>query len=149
MLRMFCLVLLTAVLGCEPIGPLPGGALDGQLAEIPDGWDEAQEIMLFQMETRLDDPYSINLWGVVVEGGLYVASGDGGEARWVGHLADDPAMRLRMRGKLYDLRAVRVDEARELDLVRRRYSEKYDIEDDPAMDGEFGEEAWVFRLDPR
>ncbi|MCH8882814.1 MAG: hypothetical protein IIA41_04850 [SAR324 cluster bacterium] len=75
--------------------------------------------------------------------------GDGGEARWVGHLADDPAMRLRMRGKLYDLRAVRVDEARELDLVRRRYIEKYDIEDDPAMDGEFGEEAWVFRLDPR
>jgi hypothetical protein len=54
-----------------------------------------------------------------------------------------------MSGKLYDLRAVRVDDAEELNPVRLRYIEKYDIEDDPAMDGEFGEAAWVFRLDPR
>jgi hypothetical protein len=149
MLRMFCLVLMAALLGCEPIGPIAGGALDGQPAENPDAWDEAREIMTFQMETRLDDPYSINLWGVVVDGRLYVASGRGGDARWVGHLADDPAIHLRMSGKLYDLRAVRVDDAEELNPVRLRYIEKYDIEDDPAMDGEFGEAAWVFRLDPR
>lgn len=149
MLRMCCLVLMAAVLGCEPIGPIAGGALEGQPAEIPDAWDEPREIMTFQMETRLDDPYSVNLWGVVVDGGLYIASGEGPDAKWVGYLADDPAVRLRISGKLYDLRAVRVDDMQEMNAVRQRYIEKYDIEDDPDMDGEFGEEAWVFRLDPR
>jgi hypothetical protein len=149
MLRTFCLVLMAALLGCEPIGPIAGGALGGEPAELPDAWDEAREIMTFQMETRLDDPYSINLWGVVVDDALYVASGRGGDARWVGYLADDPSIRLRMGGKLYELRAVRVDEAEELNPVRERYIEKYEIEDDPDMDGEFGEVAWVFRLDPR
>jgi hypothetical protein len=146
---MCCLVLMAAVLGCEPIGPIAGGALEGQLAEIPDAWDEPREIMTFQMETRLDDPYSVNLWGVVVDGRLYIAAGKGPDAKWVGHLADDPAVRLRISGKLYELRAVRVDDMQEMNAVRQRYIEKYDIEDDPDMDGEFGEEAWVFRLDPR
>ena len=149
MLRTFCLVPMVAILGCEPMGPIAGGALDGQPTAIPDAWDAAREIMTFQMETRADDPYSVNLWGVVVGDGLYVASGEGSGATWVGHLADDPEVRLRMSGKLYDLRAVRVEEAQEMQAVRLRYIEKYDIEDDPDMDGEFGEEAWVFRLDPR
>jgi len=149
MLRTVCLVPIVALLGCEPLGPIAGGVLQGQVTEVPVAWDEAREIKTFQMETRVDDPYSVNLWGVVVDDGLYVASGEGGGATWVGHLADDQAVRLRMSGKLYDLRAVRVDEAQEMQAVRLRYIEKYDIEDDPDMDGEFGEEAWVFRLDPR
>ena len=149
MLRMICLVPMVAVLGCEPMGPIAGGALQSQSTEVPDAWDEAREIKTFQMETQGDDPYSVNLWGVVVDDGLYVASGEGGGATWVGHLADDPNVRLRMSGKLYDLRAVRVGEAQEMLAVRLRYIEKYDIEDDPDMNGEFGEEAWVFRLDRR
>jgi hypothetical protein len=149
MLRMICLVPMVGVLGCEPVGPIAGGALQGQATEVPDAWDEAREIKTFQMETRADDPYSVNLWGVVVDDGLYVASGEGGGATWVEYLADDPEVRLRMSGKLFELRAVRVDEAQEMQAVRLRYIEKYDIEDDPGMDGEFGEEAWVFRLDPR
>ena len=149
MLRLICLVPMVAVLGCEPLGPIAGGALQGQWAEVPDAWDEARAIKTFQMETRADDPYSVNLWGVVVDDGLYVASGEGGGATWVEHLADDPDVRLRMNGKLYELRAVRVDEAQEIQAVGLRYIEKYDIEDDSDMDGEFGEEAWVFRLDRR
>ena len=77
MLRMICLVPMVAVLGCEPMGPIAGGALQGQATEVPDAWDEAREIKTFQMETRADDPYSVNLWGVVVDDGLYVASGEG------------------------------------------------------------------------
>jgi hypothetical protein len=146
---MICLLPMVAVLGCEPVGPIAGGELRGQATEVPEAWDEAREIKTFQMETRADDPYSVNLWGVVVDDGLYVASGAGQGATWVGHLADDPNVRLRMSGNLYDLRAVRVDEAQEMQAVRLRFIEKYDIEDDPDMDGEFGKEAWVFRLDRR
>jgi hypothetical protein len=149
MLRMICLLPMVAVLGCEPVGPIAGGELRGQATEVPEAWDEAREIKTFQMETRADDPYSVNLWGVVVDDGLYVASGAGQGVTWVGHLADDPNVRLRMSGNLYDLRAVRVDEAQEMQAVRLRFIEKYDIEDDPDMDGEFGQEAWVFRLDRR
>ncbi len=149
MLRLVCVGLMAVAQGCEPMGPIAGGELEGEPTDLPATWDEAREIMTFQMETRGGDPYSVNLWGVVVDDGLYVASGEGAEATWVSYLGDDPAVRLRMSGKLYDLWAVRVDEAQELQAVRLRYIEKYDIEDDPDMNGEFGEEAWVFRLDPR
>lgn len=142
------LVALAVVAGCEPVGPVPGGALDGTTAAIPDGWDEARDAALFQLQTRPDDPYSVNLWGVVVDGHLYVASGEGASSRWVGHLANDDSVRLRLGEAIYDLRAVRVADAGELEGVRLSYIEKYQIEDDPDMEGEFGEHAWVFRLDP-
>lgn len=140
---------LVALAGCEPVGPIAGGELGGTGAPVPMDWEAARSVETFQLETRPLDPYSVNLWGVVVDGHLYVASGNGGESRWVGYLTEDPNVRLRMADKLYDLRASRVLDADELEVVRLRYIDKYKIEEDPDMEGEFGEEAWVFRLDPR
>lgn len=59
-------------------------------------------------------------------------------------MLDDPHVRLRVDGKLYELRAVRVSDAAELAGARARLLEKYGREEDAQARA-----GWIFRLDPR
>lgn len=133
-------------LGCGPIGPFPGGELSGDVATAPPtDWSFTDTEMTVQLETRPSKPYSVNLWGVSIGDRFYLASGRGGEANWVGYIADDPNVRLRVGNTIYELRAVRVENETYGERFLEALKRKYDWE--PS--GRERDEAWLFRLDPR
>ncbi len=138
------IVVIVALTGCDPMGPLPGGALAGEVNTLPDDWAMVEDIETVQLETNPDDPYSVNLWVVSLDSGLYIAAG-GGETRWSKQISIDPEVRLRINHKIYELRASSVDNNEELEEVRRAYLDKYAMESDSAQFND----SRVFRLDQR
>ena len=133
-------------LACGPVGVLPGGRLSGEVAADPvRDWASLDQCRTIQLETRPADPYSVNIWGAGIGHEFYLASGRGGDARWVEHIASDPNVRLRVCDRIYELRAVRIDEDAETERFLEAVKRKYDWE----PDAEEREEAWLFRLDPR
>jgi F420H(2)-dependent quinone reductase len=132
---------------CEPMGPMPGGSLEGQLTPPPRTWTEADAAQVVQLELRPSDPYSINVWGVGIDDDYYVAAGEGGKARWTELIAADPNVLLRIGRDLYPLMAVRVVDPEEQRRVMARYAAKYP--EDSERLAESADDAWLFRLDPR
>lgn len=124
-----------------PIVTLPGGELSGETQAIPDDWSFSDSVDTVQLETRPDDPYSVNIWGVGVGGDFYVASGDA-DNTWARNIEADDRVRLRIEDAVYEMRAVRDDspEARERFLAAAKA--KYDFEPEPGQ----AEEAVLFRL---
>ena len=88
-LRSLAPVIAIAVLGagCNgPFGLLPGGALNGETGSTPADWGFAGDYGTAQLETRPEDPYSVNIAFTVLDGSLYVNAGDT-ETRWVQNMA--------------------------------------------------------------
>jgi hypothetical protein len=135
-----------ALLGCEPMGPIPGGRLSGDVVAGPiDDWSFASGEETLQIETRPDDPYSVNVWFVSQGPRLWVAAASGAGGKWAEYMTSDPRVRLGIADKLYERKAVRVTEQSEIDEVVVLYKTKYDYERDPEDDGQ----AALFRMDPR
>ncbi len=146
MTRSLVFLSILILLGCEPMGPISGGALSGDIQPVPDNWDFTADIKIVQLETRPQDPYSINIW-VVNEGAkFYIASGNGDEAKWVGYIVANPDIKLRIDQNIYELSASRVTSESELKKVRQLYEEKYDMD---SVNREETDEIWLFRLEPR
>ncbi len=140
------LPLLALALGCQPLGPLPGGRLSGQLASAPPAdWASTDGETNVQVETRPSDPYSVNVWGAGVGERFYLASGRGEEAVWARHIAADPNVRLRVGDRIYELEAVRVEDEAELERFLQAMRRKYEWE--PSA--EERERGVVYRLEPR
>jgi hypothetical protein len=144
--RLALVALLATLVGCEPMGPIPGGRLSGEVVATPvDDWAFAGGEETLQLETRPDDPYSVNVWFVAQGPRLWVASVGGDVSGWGETMIADPRVRLRIDGKLYERKAARVTEQAEIDEVVVLYKTKYDYERDPKEDGQ----AVLFRMDPR
>jgi hypothetical protein len=130
------------VLAC---GPVPGGALRGEVAPTPAAWTDALggDRAMCEIEARPAEPHSIQLECFEREGALYVQSHRWALANWWPEswaevwLAD-PEVRVRIGVRIYELRAERVTDAalREAMLKERGY--------DPVPEG-----IVVFRFDPR
>ena len=122
------LVLGLTALGCGgPFLVFPGGALSGEVVTEPvDDWSFVEDRFV-DLEVRPEDPYSVELNYFVKEGRLYVDPAEG--RRWLEHIREDPRVRVRFDGKIYPLRAVRVEDPEEL--------------------RGFDPERLVYRLDPR
>lgn len=137
------LLLAFALPGCsEPFVTIPGGELSGRVADPPAEWSEVPYTI--QLETRLSQPYSINIWSVAIGPDLYVATGADGTT-WSGFIAQDSDVRARFEERLHPLRAVLVTDAAERLRVAEAYAAKYQVD---------AEEGWVasgtiFRLDRR
>ena len=97
-----------------------------------------------QLETRPDDPYSVNVWGVHVGHRFYVVAAEK-DGRWARYIAEDPRVRLRLGDDLFELRAVLTDDPSELDAFLAAAKRKYDFEPKPEQRAK----AALFRLEPR
>jgi len=97
-----------------------------------------------QLETRPENPYSVNLWGVAVNHNMYVAS-DGGDSTWARAIDEYPAVRLRINDDIYRLRAQKTVDPHELDDVIDAYIQKYGGDRERS----FVKDAWVYRLAAR
>jgi hypothetical protein len=140
----FAAALASFLLACGPLVMVPGGELSGTTQPTPPDWAFTDEIETVQLETRPDDPYSVNVWGVAAEGRLYVAAADPG-SRWAQNIGEDPRVRLKLGEDVYELRAVRTEDPAERDAFLAAVKRKYDFEPDPDQESQ----AALFRLEPR
>ena len=68
--------------GCaEPFIVMAGGQLSGEVTDPPADWSEFNDEEIIQLETRPEDPYSVNIWMIASGPDLYVATGDD-PTRW-------------------------------------------------------------------
>ncbi|MFZ8977055.1 MAG: hypothetical protein ACO2Y9_08125 [Pseudohongiellaceae bacterium] len=118
------LALLLTLVGCtDPLISVPGGKLNGEPTAAPASWSSVPDVI--QLETRPDDPYSVNIWALVESGNLYLATEN---ARWLAHIKADDRVRVRIDGMLYALRAEQVTEVEEMNRLAAAYKEKYEYE---------------------
>ena len=139
----------------EPFSRFAGGELSGAIASPPAQWRDVPEVV--QLEVRPAEPYSVNVWCVVVDNDLHIATSSE-DSGWISLVRSDGEVRLRMGETLYPLRAVEVGDAPAIRAqVRDAYIAKYG-----GSDGLFGlnrlrrnqaskavEEGFVFRLERR
>ena len=140
-----CLLATLFLAGCGPLVMIPGGELSGEVKPPPSDWSFTDEIDNVQLETRPEDPYSVNVWAVAANDAIYIASGDGADAGWAKNIAEDSRVRLRVGDDIYEMKAEQTTDEAELDAFLVSAQEKYDFEPDP----EDREEAVLFRLTPR
>jgi hypothetical protein len=139
--------LLVISLGCGgPLIMLPGGSLSGTVSAAPNDWTFTDAFKTVQLETRPGDPYSVNIWGVAIEGEFFVVSGRGLENAWAQHIESDPRVRLRVGSNVYELRATQSRDPADRTRFLQALTEKYE-EFDP--DEEQPSQALLFRLEPR
>ncbi len=121
-------ILLATTLACGgPFLIFPGGELSGEVVTEPiEDWSFLSDRFI-DLETRPDDPYSVQLNYVVRDGRLYVDPAEG--RRWLEHIRADPRVRARFSGKIYPLNAVLVGRPGELEG--------------------FDQDRFIYRLDPR
>ena len=120
----------TAFLAAACGGPLliiPGGELAGEFVADPvTDWSFATDAFI-DLETRIDDPYSVELNYFVRDGRLYIDPAEG--RTWFEYLRADPRARIRFGDKIYPVTAVLVGKPGELP--------------------NFDPERYVYRLDSR
>jgi len=106
--------LLAGTLACGgPFLMFPGGALSGEpVSEPVDDWSFVSDRFL-ELETRPDDPYSVQLNYIVRDGKLYIDPAEG--KRWLDFIREDPRVRVRFGDRVYPLQAVLVGRPGELE----------------------------------
>lgn len=116
------------VAGCGgPFLIFPGGELSGEVVrESVADWSFARDSVI-ALETRPDDPYSVELNSIVKQGGLYLDPAEG--RTWLEYIRADPRVRVRVGERIYPLVAVLADRPGELEG--------------------FEADRFVYRLDPR
>ena len=111
-----------------PLGMLAGGKLDGDVVAFSDDAIPAQGGVI-QLETRPQDPYSVNIGTVVIAGSLYMDPA--AERRWYQHIQADPNIRIRFDGE------------------ETVYTALASAETDPNVLSQFEPDRVVLRIGPR
>ena len=143
LVRPGAIALLALAVGCGPFVVFPGGGLEGNTASPPASW-AFDEINTVQLETRPEDPYSVNIWAVGIGPNAYVHSGTN-RSNWVEHMESDGRVRLRIEGQIYELQAARVEDQDEFDRFSDAYEETYGS----RPRNENAADAYLFRLSAR
>lgn len=91
--------------GAGPIGPLPGGALWGEMREPAQDWSFTDAIGEIELQTHVGPlPWSVTTWVLSSEGELFVAAGNCDRV-WTHRVMEDPDIHLRISGVVYEMRA--------------------------------------------
>ncbi len=143
--RLLSLLLAITVCGCNgPFMLLPGGGLAGEVKPSPSDWSFVGEYETAQLETRPEDPYSVNIAVTVIEGSLYINAGDT-ETEWVKNIAANSHVRLRLDDVLYESRAERITSADTIAKFGKVWTSQSMFMRDPSE----LDEVWLYRLIPR
>ena len=137
-----CLLILTACDG--PFILAAGGDLSGTVKEAPNKWQLDEDSAVAQLETRPEDPYSINFTYVQLDGRFYVYAGDT-RTNWVKHIEQSPLVRVRVQDNIYPARAIRVMSEEELSEFAGVWANLSVFQRNPMS----FEEVWLYRLEAR
>ena len=140
-----CFLALGLLGGCAggPLGPFPGGRLQGVPAVPSVDWEGVGEYEICEIETKPLDPYSVTVACTLVDGQMYVNAG-GRESPWAANIIADPNVRVRIDGKIYDVRGIRVEDKAEIARFGKVWTSQGFFLRDPTQFSE----VWVFRLVP-
>lgn len=115
-MRQVVAVLAVALVASACGGPrlgIPGGELSGEVVTEPvDDWSFVDDLFV-DLETRPDDPYSVELNYIVMDGRLYIDPAEG--RAWLEYIRADPDVRVRFDGRVYPMKAVLVGRPGELE----------------------------------
>ena len=128
----------------EPFILAAGGELSGTVTGVPDTWQLDDDSAVAQLETRPEDPYSINFTYVQLDGRFYVYAGDT-RTNWVKHIEQSPLVRVRVQDSIYPARAIRVMSDEELSELAVVWVNLSMFQRDPMS----FEEVWLYRLEAR
>ena len=135
------LLLLTALACNGPFGLFAGGRLSGEAQPAPADWEEVGDYGTMQLETRPEEPYSVNLAYTVMDGALYVNAGDT-ETQWVKNMDANPEVRMRIDGTIYELRAERVTDPAVITAFGKAWTDQSFFRRDPTE----LEQVWLYRM---
>lgn len=140
---LLCITICLFIAACEgPTGIMSGEALSGTVTDPPAVWQFEESSALAQLETRPQDPYSINIVYVQIRGKLYIYAGDT-RTNWVQHIEQTPLIRLRVDEVIYPLCAVRVQDRAEFLAFAEEWASRSTFQRDPRQ----FEEVWLYRLE--
>jgi hypothetical protein len=128
----------------DPFILAAGGELSGTVTAVPDRWQLDEDSAVAQLETRPEDPYSINFTYVQLDGRFYVYAGDT-RTNWVKHIEQSPLVRVRVQDLIYPALAVRVTSDDELLAFAAVWANLSAFQRDPMN----FEEVWLYRLENR
>ena len=126
------------------MGFFSGSELQGSVVEPPSTWQFEKDGGFAEFETRPEDPYSVNLAYVQIEGRLYVYAGDT-RTNWVQHIEKNPLVRIRIDEVIYPVKAVRVHDDSELRQFASVWAGRSVFQRDPMQVAE----VWLYRLEKR
>ncbi|MEM7097318.1 MAG: hypothetical protein AAF541_03590 [Pseudomonadota bacterium] len=104
--------------------PFSSGQLEGVPTQAPADWTEVAAKEIIQLETNVDEPYSVNLWVIGEPTHLYVFAG-ASRAAWIEHIDKNPNIRMKIEDAIYDLVAERVTDAAEFERFAQSWEAKY------------------------
>lgn len=128
-----------------PLGPIPGGAFVGPVDPDPDpDWTDLEKVI--ELEIRPERPWSLSVWNVVIDGELYVPSARGAQRRWTSVALANPDVRVRTRGKIYEMRIEQVIDPALRRKIGAAVVERYEL---AGSDDDDLETTWFFHIGPR
>lgn len=140
-------ILVTATvarLGSGPIGPFAGGPFQqAASSELPMDLEplDAEEI---QLQIPSDPPYTITTHGFVIDGALYAGADFAFPfKRWVHIVQKDPAVLVRIDGRLFRCRAVRIRDPAASRRLLEEVSRQRGVQTDDWLT-----DVWFFRMEP-
>ena len=145
-------LIMLSLQACDgPLGPFPGGKLSGaEHTGVVESWSFASEIEVAQLESRPDDPHSINVWIGIVDDQLYIPSSlifgaeNPQDREWVQYVLADPRIRLRIEDRIYALDLERVMDTDTINKAKNVLLSKYAEETTEQT-----EQAWIFQAKSR
>lgn len=128
-----------------PIGPFPGGKLSGPLVSEPvaDWAAILAGVPRLEVEVNPAHPRSVTTSYLLHDGRLYVPSMFAARKTWPQEAIADDRVVLRIGGKLYERRAVRVTDPSELRPLVRSFDSAAPTDADATALS-----TWYFRIDP-
>ena len=129
----------------NPVGRISGRALSGELVSTPvTDWSFTDEHSLIAVETRPAAPHSVTTVCFTHEGALYVPARGASAKSWPHYAVSNPSARILVDGRIYPVRATRVQDESLIPTILAAAAEKYDF---ISADAEIPEDVWLFRID--
>ncbi|HEY5646297.1 MAG TPA: hypothetical protein VIS76_10160 [Pseudomonadales bacterium] len=149
--------LLLAAAGCEPQDRRPGLWLSGEIADTPKEWSFVADYPEIFVETRpwYGIPFSVTTVAAARNGKLYVPSIYDGEKPFPGNkywnsvIADNPEVRLKIGGRIYEMRATWVRDIAEYREGARALADKYESWARWLEDEDSAPTFVIIRMEPR
>jgi len=129
-----------------PLGPFPGGPMSGEIVREPvTDWSSVLA-GTSRLELQVDPahPRSLTTTYILHDGALYVPSVLAAHKTWPAHVMADGRVVVRVHGRLYERRAVRVTDPAEIRALAREWDPKTPDDLDVGTLS-----TWYFRLEPR
>jgi hypothetical protein len=134
MRRLFALCVLAclalSLAGCfDPSDRRPGTRLSGEVVPLPPDWSftDAQKEIAIEVSGFLGLPHSVTIWCSALDGTLFIGARDPDEKRWPSWTDADPNVRLKIDGKLYEVRLTPENDAATQERLRAAFGAKYQL----------------------